>query len=210
MSLISTLRNGVLGAKRDLNADTGNTLTGYKEKVESPLYGVVAEFDDTDAILRAAKAAREAGYTRLEAYTPMPVEGLSEALNFRDKFVPTLMLLGGLGGGTLGYLMQWFAQVNSYPLNVGGKPLHSWPQQLVITFECTILFTALTGVISMIMLNGLPQPYHSIFNAPNFERASTDRFFLALESRDPKFSREEAVRFLTAQPSVLRVSEVER
>lgn len=213
MSIFSkaeTARRNVDAIRGEMVSETVVSLSGFKQKVEQPLFGVSAEFDDTDAIVEAAKSARAAGYTRMDAYTPMPVEGLSEALNFRDKFVPIMMLCGGLTGGTCGYLLQWFAQVNSYPINVGGKPLHSWPMQLVITFECTILFTALTGVFGMILLNGLPQLYHSIFNAPNIERASTDRFFLCVESRDPKFKTDEVVKFLEGQRGVLRVATVER
>ncbi len=177
-------------------------------EVAPKIYGVVAEFDNSDALLAAARLAREAGYTKMDAFTPMPIEGLSEVLNFRDKFVPTLMLLGGLTGCTAGYFMQYFAAVHSYPINVGGKPFHSWPQQIVITFEMTILFAALTGVIGMFLLNGLPRPYHSIFNTPNFEAASVDRFFLAIESRDPKFNREDTRQFMQGLGAA-RVSEVE-
>ena len=172
------------------------------------IYGVVAEFEDSDTLLAAARLAREAGYTRMDAFSPMPVEGLSKVLKFRDKSVQTLMLLGGLTGCATGYFMQWFAATQSYPLNVGGKPFYSWPQQIVITFEMTILFTALSGVLGMILLNGLPRPYHSIFNTPNFEAASVDRFFLAIESRDPKFDREGTRQFMQGM-SAVRVSEVE-
>lgn len=177
-------------------------------EVAPKVYGIVAEFEDSDALLAAARLAREAGYTRMDAFTPMPIEGLSQALNFRDKFVPALMLLGGLTGCASGYFMQWFANVHSYPTNVGGKPFYSWPQQIVITFEMTVLFTALTGVIGMFMLNGLPRPYHSIFNTPGFEAASVDRFFLAIESRDPKFNRHDTRQFMQGLGAA-RVSEVE-
>ena len=176
---------------------------------KSKIFGIAAEFDDPDVIIEAARKCREAGYSRMDANTPMPLDGMSEALGIKDKIMPALMLIGGLTGCCCGYFMQWFSFTQSYPMNIGGKPFHSWPQMIVISFECTILFTALTGVFGMLILNGLPMPYHPMFNAPNFEAASTDRFFLCIESRDPKFELE-ATRQFMEQLGAVRVSEVER
>ena len=171
-------------------------------------FGVVAEFETPEELLAAAKAARETGYRKMDAFSPMPIEGLSEAIGFRNKQMPFLMLCGALTGGASGIFMQWFANTQSYPLNIGGKPYFSWPMFIVPTFEMTILSSALIGVGAMLWLNGLPQPYHPVFNAPGFERASTDRFFLCLESDDPKFDRVQTRDFLqNLHP--LTVSEVE-
>ena len=151
------------------------------------VWGISIEFEDTDKLIEAARAIRKAGYTRVDAYTPMPVEGLSEAIGFRNKQMPALMFCGAVFGGSLGYFMQWFANTQSYILNLGGRPYHSWPNFIVITFEMTILFSALTGVFGMLALNGLPTLYHPIYNTPGFDRASQDRFFIAVESRDKNF-----------------------
>ena len=173
----------------------------------STLFGYAAEFETPEALITAARLAREAGYTKMDAFSPMPVEGLSEAIGYRNKQMPFLMLMGGLTGGSLGMFGQWYASAQSYPLNVGGRPYFSWPMFIVPTFEMTILFAALTGVFGMIILNGLPQPYHSIFNTPGFDRASSDRFFLAIESRDPKFDGESTRQFMEGL-SAVRVSAV--
>jgi hypothetical protein len=173
----------------------------------STLFGYAAEFETPEALITAARLAREAGYTKMDAFSPMPVEGLSEAIGYRNKQMPFLMLMGGLFGGSLGMFVQWYASAQSYPLNVGGRPYFSWPMFIVPTFEMTILFAALTGVFGMIILNGLPQPYHSIFNTPGFDRASSDRFFLAIESKDPKFESEGTRQFMEGL-SAVRVSAV--
>ena len=161
-----------------------------------PLWGLVAEFEGPTALLEAAERAREAGYARLDAYVPFPVEGLSEALGFRRTALPLLVLVGALVGAAGGYFMQWYAMAVWYPLNVGGRPLNSWPMFIPITFELTILFASFAAVLGMIGLNGLPMPYHPVFNAPRFALASRDRFFLCIEARDPKFDRESCRRFL--------------
>ncbi len=166
----------------DIRAAEVASAQGKKE-----VWGIAIEFDDTDKLIAAATAIRQAGYTRVDAYTPMPVEGLSEAIGFRNKQMPALMFCGAVLGGSTGYFMQWFANTQSYVLNLGGRPYHSWPNFIVITFEMTILFCALTGVFGMLALNGLPTLYHPIYNAPGFERASQDRFFIAVESRDKNF-----------------------
>src|SRR6202043_3412038 len=139
-------------------------------------------------LVDAARRARAEGYRVLEAYTPFPVHGLSEALGQRRTFVPLFVLIGGMVGGLGGYFMQWYSMAVDYPINIGGRPLHSWPSFIPITFELTILCAALSAIISMLALNRLPQPYHPVFNVPEFRRASLDRFFLCIESTDPKFN----------------------
>jgi hypothetical protein len=173
------------------------------------LYGLVAEFDSAEEILAAAKATREAGYTRTDAYTPFSVDGLDTQLGMRPTRLGWIMLLAGITGGFLGFFMQWYANVVHYPLNIGGRPYNSWPNFIVITFEVTVLVSAFTVGLAMIILNGLPRPYHPIFNTPNFENATRDKFFLCIEARDPSFDLDETRRFLEGlSPS--RVSAVER
>ena len=162
-----------------------------------PLYGLLAEFADATALVRAADAVRRAGYTRTDAFSPFPVEGLAEALGFRRTSVPLLVLVGGLVGCVGGYLMQYYVAVVSYPLNVGGRPAHSWPMFLPVTFEMTVLVGALTAVLGMLALNNLPQPYHPVFHIERFARATQDGFFLSIQSLDPKFDLEATRRFLT-------------
>lgn len=173
------------------------------------VWGIAVEFDDTEAVINAARAAKQLGYTRMDAYSPMPIEGLSEAIGFRNKQMPALMFCGGLLGGTTGYFMEWFANTQSYVLNLGGRPYHTWPNFIVITFEMTILFSALTGVFGMLALNGLPTLYHPIYNTPGFDRASQDRFFLAIEARDKNFELDKTLAFLQSVGG-LNVSVVEK
>ena len=167
-----------------------------KKKVRPPTYGLMAEFDNPTDAVAAARRVHEEGYTKIDAFSPYPVEELSEAIGVHSTKMSLLVLIGGLIGGTLGYLMQYYIHVHYYPINVGGKPLHSWPAFIPITFECTVLGAALFAVFGMLALNGLPEPYHPVFNAPNFALASRDRFFVLVESTDPKFDRERTAEFL--------------
>ena len=167
-----------------------------RKRTRPSVYGVMAEFDNPTDAVAAARRAYEAGYRRMDAFSPYPVEALSDAIGFRKNRLPLIVLIGGLLGGSGGYFMQYYLSVINYPLNVGGKPLHSWPAFIPITFETTILGAALSAVFGMLALNGLPEPYHPVFNAPNFALASRDRFFLLVESTDPKFDRERTAEFL--------------
>jgi hypothetical protein len=171
------------------------------------LYGVMGEFETPEAILQAARKARESGYRHITAYTPFPVEGLAQIIGFRWTAVPLITLLGGLAGGLSGFGMEYWMSAVSYPLNVGGRPLNSWPAFIPVTFELTILGAALSAVFGMMALNRLPQPHHPVFNVARFSRASTDRFFLCIESRDPKFHLAESAKFLQSV-SAEHVSEV--
>jgi hypothetical protein len=160
------------------------------------LYGVMAEFANPTDLVAAARAAYAAGYRRINGYSPFPIEELSEAIGFHRTGLPLIVLIGGILGGTGGYLMQYYLAVINYPLNVGGKPLNSWPAFIPITFECTILLAALSAVFGMLALNKLPQPYHPVFNAPNFALATRDRFFLVIEASDRKYRHDEVVKLL--------------
>ena len=171
------------------------------------LYGLLAEFDTPTALVSAAERARLAGYRKMDAYSPIPIEELFDALGFKRTRLPLLVLLGGIAGGLGGYGLEYWTQAIAYPLNIGGRPLHSWPHFIPVTFETTVLGAALTAFVGMWVLNGLPKPYHPVFNAPAFDRASTDRFFLCIEATDPRFDRTETLKFLeTLRP--LGVSEV--
>jgi len=169
---------------------------------------MLAEFNTPDELLAATRRAREAGYQQMDAYTPFPVEGLAEALGFQRTGLPFLVLLGGIVGGVGGYLMQYWMAAIDYPLNVGGRPLHSWPAFIPVTFELTILVAALAAVLGMLALNGLPMPYHPLFNVPRFALATRNSFFLCIEARDPKFDRDETRRFLESVKA-REVSDVE-
>jgi hypothetical protein len=164
--------------------------------MKTRLYGLLAEFDNPTDLVAAAHRTREAGYKRVEAYTPFPVEELTEALPVRRSKLPLVILIGGLIGGVGGYYMQYYANVVGYPLNIGGRPLHSWPSFIPVTFELTILAAALTAVLAMLGMNGLPMPYHPLFNVPRFALASRDRFFLCIEARDPRYDEETTRQFL--------------
>ncbi|HVK38507.1 MAG TPA: DUF3341 domain-containing protein [Candidatus Kapabacteria bacterium] len=161
-----------------------------------PIYGIMAEFHSPEALVAAAQRAHGAGYRRMDGYTPFPVEGLAEAVGFHKTRLPLLVLIGGLTGLIGGLGMQVYLSSVAYPLNVGGRPLVSIPYFIPVTFELTILLAALTAVFGMLALNGLPMPYHPVFNDPRFEMASRHRFFLCIEARDPQFDLEKTSRFL--------------
>lgn len=151
-------------------------------------YGLMARFASADTLVEAARALREDGYVKLDAFAPFPIEGLSRALGLRRNLVPACMLAGGIFGGTGAYFMQVYAMAIDYPLDVGGRPLHSWPSFIPITFELTVLCATLCGLVGMLTLNGLPRLHHPVFGAPGFDRASIDGFFLCVERADRNFS----------------------
>jgi len=162
----------------------------------SPLHGVMGEFEAPEQLLAASRKAREAGYRHMDAYTPFPIEGLASAIGFRWTAVPLITLIGGVLGGLGGFGLQYWCAAISYPINIGGRSLNSWPAFIPVTFELTVLGAALFSVIGMLALNRLPQPHHPVFNVERFGAASTDRFFLCIEARDPKFNLAETARFL--------------
>ena len=159
-------------------------------------YGLLAEFDSAQALLDAAHKVRAAGYTKTDAYSPFPIHGLAEALGFRERAVAPIVLAGGVTGALAGYGLQYWTQVIAYPLNIGGRPYHSWVSFIPPAFETTILFGAFAAVLGMLALNGLPQPYHPVFNAPRFHLATRDAFFLGIEATDPHFDPHRTRAFL--------------
>lgn len=171
-----------------MNTEEGNYRYGT--------YGLLAEFETPNGLIFACERAHAEGYRLMDCYTPYPIEEAAEAIGFKKNRVSLITLLGGIMGGLGGYSLMYWVSVIAYPLNVGGKPFHSWPAFIPILFECTVLGSALATLLGMLALNGLPMPYHPVFNAPNFARASKDRFFLCLEAKDPKFSLTESRVFL--------------
>ncbi len=172
------------------------------------LYGVMAEFETPDQLLEAARRTREAGYKKFDCYTPYPVHGLTEAMGVEEAKVPWTVFICGLIGAIAGFLLQAYTASVDYPLNVGGRDLISWPYFIPITFECMVLCAAFGAFIGMLAYNGLPAPYHPLFNVPQFARASTDRFFLCIEANDPNFDRSRTTDFLRSLNPV-SISEVE-
>ena len=162
----------------------------------SVIYGLMAEFEDPTSLVTATERAHHEGYRHMDAYSPYPIEELHDALGARHTKLPLIVLIGGLVGCLGGYALQYWSSVIAYPLNIGGKPLHSWPAFIPVTFECTILAAALSCVLGMLALNGLPMPYHPVFNLARFALASRNRFFLCIEATDPKFDLEATRRFL--------------
>jgi hypothetical protein len=177
--------------------------------VREGIYGLLAEFETPGEMVRATHAAREAGFRRMECYTPYPVEEAADTLHCHKNYVPLLCLLGGILGGTTAFLMETWISVWSYPLNIAGRPMYSWPAFIIPAYEWTILFAGLSAAFGMIALNGLPQVYHPLFNAPNFrDGATSDKFFLCLEANDPQFSLSES-RALLESFHTLSVVEVD-
>jgi len=154
------------------------------------IYGVMAEFDNPTALVKATRAVSDQGYRKVDAYTPFPIEELTDILHLHKNKLPLIVLIGGIIGGLSGYILQYFITVIYFPINIGGRPLHSWPSYMIITFELTILFGCLSAFFGMLALCGLPTPYHPVFNVPGFSAASRDRFFLCVEATDPLFDRD--------------------
>jgi hypothetical protein len=167
-----------------------------KRRPRQPIYGLMAEFDNPTSLVAAARKTREAGYRKMDAYSPFPIEELSDALGHHHDILPMLVLIGGVVGGLSGFGLQYFASVIDYPLNIGGRPLFSWPSFIPVTFEMTILVAAFVAVLGMLGLNGLPMPYHPVFNVERFVNASRNRFFLCIESSDPLFDKQATGSFL--------------
>jgi len=161
-----------------------------------PIHGLLAEFDNANELVAAARAAHQAGFHHVDAYTPFPIEELAEAMGVHRTVLPMLVLIGGIVGAVGGFGLAYWTSVVEYPLNVGGRPLFSWPSFIPVTFETTVLVAALTTVLGMLALNGLPMPYHPTFNVPRFALATRDRFFFCIEATDPLFDRDDTRRFL--------------
>ncbi len=172
------------------------------------VYGLMAEFDNPTALVDATSRAYEEGYRQMDAYTPFPVEGLAEAMNFHRTRVPLIVLIGGLVGCFGGFFLQYYIAAIYWPVIVGGRPFNSWPAFIPVTFELTVLGAALAAFLGMLALNGLPRPHHPVFNAPRFALASRDRFFLCIEASDPRFDRAATRRFLESLEA-REVSDVE-
>lgn len=179
------------------------------EKSENKVYGLIAEFDDPDNLMAAATAAYHKGYRTMDAYTPFPIHGLDDALNIQETKLAWFTLAAGVTGAVSGFGMQWFASVVHYPYDIGGRPYFSWPAFIPVAFEMNILFAAFTTGLVMLALNGLPQLYHPVMNAKNFERATSDRFFLCIEHTDPQYDTDKTRDFLESlEHKPLEVSEV--
>jgi hypothetical protein len=159
-------------------------------------FGLLAEFVEPDALVTAARQVYDKGYRDFEAYAPMPVAGLSEAVGFPRSRMPLVVLVGGVVGCLAGYAMQYFISVVDYPLNIGGRPLNSWPSFVPVIFEMTVLFGALAAVLGMLAMNGLPRPHHPLFGVPQFDRATQDRFFLCIRRTDPLYHQRTTRDFL--------------
>jgi len=172
------------------------------------IYGLLAEFDTPTQLLTAVRKARADGYRVMDAYSPFPIEELAEALHFHDRRLSLIVLIGGITGAVGGYLLEYWTSVIDYPINVGGRPLHSWPAFIPVTFETTVLCAAIFAVLGMLALNGLPMPYHPVFNVPRFALATRDQFFLCIEAIDPQFDRDITWRFLK-RLDPLSIAEVE-
>jgi hypothetical protein len=177
-------------------------------EVQPAIYGLLAEVPNGDALLEAVAKSRAAGFQRVEAYSPFPIHGMADVLGVRGRRLPRIVLAGGIIGGAGGLFLQWYSSVIDYPLNVGGRPYASWPSFIPIAFELTILIAGFAAVLGMFILNGLPQPYHPLFNVPEFAGASRDRYFISIEATDPKFDLA-ATRAFLLEVGALQVFEVD-
>ena len=164
--------------------------------MKTPIYGLMAEFENPTALAAAVRQVRAKGYRKVEAYSPFAIEEVNEALGLHHNRLPLLVLCGGIVGGLAGYFMQYYIAVLAYPLNIAGRPLHSWPAFIIITFELTVLFAALSTVLGLLGLCGLPMPYHPVFNVPRFALATREKFFLLIEKKDPQFEYEKTKSFM--------------
>jgi hypothetical protein len=164
--------------------------------MKPPIYGLMAEFDTAEEILHAARRAYADGYRKMDGYTPFPVHGLAEAVGFTKTRVPLVVLCGGILGVLTAYLLQYWINVIAYPLNIGGRPFHSWPAFIIVSFELTVLFGGIAAFFGTLGMNGLPTPYHPVFNVERFAAASRDKFFLVIEASDPRFDLEHTTRLL--------------
>ena len=177
---------------------------------EQALHGLTGAFRTGELLVEATRKAYEAGFRQMDAYSPIPVDGLAEAMGRRGTAMPLIVLGGGIIGALTGWFMQWFSAVYDYPFNIGGRPFNSWPMFIPIIFELTVLFAAVSGVLGMLFLNGLPRLHHPIFAASGIERATVDRFFLCLEAADPRWDRTATRRFLEDELHAENVVEVPR
>ena len=170
----------------------------HQTSATTPFYGLMAEFPNADALLAAARRVRDAGFTKFDTFSPFPIHGMGEAIGFKERSVAKIVLGGGIAGLIAGYSLEYWASVIAYPMNIGGRPYHAWPMFVPPAFETTILFASISALVGMLALNGLPQPYHPVFNAPRFGQASQDSFFLVIEADDPKFDPQGTRQMLTS------------
>lgn len=177
-------------------------MSAYYKAGAHPIFGFLAEYKDSGDLLEGIQRARGQGYRKMEAYTPVPDHEILHALEYKNR-LPLIVLIGGIVGALVGFGMQWYLSTVEYPINVGGRPMNSWPAFIVVTFETTILFAAGSAVLGMLALNGLPQPYHPVFGVEGFEQASRNRFFLLLMSRDEQFAMDDTRRLLEETPSIV-------
>ena len=179
----------------------------HTPETSNALHGVMAEFNSGQELVDAARKTMAQGFTSVEAYSPVPIEELNDIIHKKRTVLPKIVLAGGLAGMATGFGLQYWASVIEYPMNIGGRPEASWPTFIVPSYELTILFAALTAAIGMIVLNGLPQPYHPVFNVERFSMASSDKFFLVIESTDPKIGDAHAFLQSTGAKGVYEVAE---
>lgn len=167
-------------------------------RTQPRLYGLMAQYEKPEQVRGAVQMARQAGYRQMDAFTPYPVDGLARDLGEKKSRIPFIILIGGMTGAGVGFLMQYWSMAVDYPFNSGGRPTNSWPVFIPVTFEMMVLVASFAAFLGLLFLNGLPRPHHPVFNVPQFERASQDRFFLCIESADPQFDETATAAFLAA------------